>query len=54
MICVDSDEVISIYNFVSNRNKITINLGSYSAERFEDQVLHVVGLLTLLSTESHI
>lgn len=45
-----------IYNFYSNTNGITmtLNVASYSAERFEDQVSDVVGLLTLTSTESHI
>lgn len=33
---------------------MTLNVASYSAERCEDQVSDVVGLLTLISTESHL
>jgi hypothetical protein len=56
VICADSKEVISMYdNFASNKNEITmtLSLASYFAERFEDQVLDVVGLLTLTYSEYH-
>lgn len=53
-ICADS-EILSIYNFASNRNGLTMTLHlAYFVQRFEDQVSDVVGLLILISSESHI
>lgn len=45
-----------MHSFASNRNEITMTLSvaSYSVESFEDQVSDVVGVLTLIPSESHV
>lgn len=52
---IADSEVISTNSFASNRNGITMTprLASCFVERFEDQVSDVVGLLTLIPSESH-
>lgn len=53
-VCAGPD-VISTHDSASNRNRMTTTLRlAYFVERFENQVSDVVGLLTLISSESPI